>query len=50
MDTLSHHVRAIKTIEALCYPNRADESICSECGDLKVWDHGEKQFACMSCE
>jgi hypothetical protein len=47
---LSHHIRSIKLIESLCNPNRIDESICSECGDLKVWDHGEKLFACVSCE
>ncbi len=48
MDTLSHHFRAIKTIEALCYPNRIDESICSECCDLKIWDHVEKRFECQN--
>lgn len=47
---VSHHIRSIKLIESLCYPKRSDESLCTECGDLKIWDHSEKRFDCQSCE
>jgi ribosomal protein L37AE/L43A len=46
---LAHHIRAVKTIEAVIRPERAQESICSHCGGIKVWDHAEKCWSCLSC-
>jgi hypothetical protein len=45
---LAHHLRAIKFVES-SLRKRSDESICTTCGDIKLWDHTEKCWTCLTC-